>query len=110
MDRGSTVVRRGIGEYYDIQIKSSRDLNYIFMQKAKFQPRKNLYTAIVLFADQAQPALYLVPSEAWLKPDALLVSRDYPGKRSKPEWGLNLSRRNLPLPPKYEFGEVVDKM
>jgi hypothetical protein len=32
------------------------------------------------------PSLYLIPFIAWNQPDSLLVSRDYEGKKSKPEW------------------------
>jgi len=62
----------------------------------------------VLFADNEVPALYLIPSTTWLNPNALFVSRDYPGKKSKPEWGLNLSKRNLRLLAPFTFEEVVE--
>jgi hypothetical protein len=34
-------------------------------------------------------------------------SRDYEGKKSKPEWGLNLSRRTIPLLEQYRFERNV---
>ena len=58
----------------------------------------------------SEPALYLIPSTAWLKPNALFVSRDYEGKKSKPEWDLNLSKRNLRLLKGYEFVSVVKNL
>ncbi|AEA47642.1 hypothetical protein [Archaeoglobus veneficus] len=98
-DRGIDFVVRKDNRYYDVQVKSARGLNYIFFPKDKFSPRDNLLAAIVLFFDGEPPQLYLIPSKEWLKPNALLVSRDYEGKKSKPEWGLNLSKKNLPCYP-----------
>jgi len=107
-DKGiDLVIRKDEGRYYDIQVKSARNLTYIYLSKAKFTPRKNLLAAIVLFSDDEVPALYLVPSISWLKPNALFVSRDYEGKKSEPEWGLNLSRRNLYLLDPFAFENVV---
>jgi len=81
--------------------------NYIFMQKDKFALRKNLYLVLVLFKQASSPELYLIPSTAWLKPNELLVSHDYPGKKSKPEWGINLSKKNLHILSEYEFDKVA---
>jgi hypothetical protein len=54
--------------------------------------------------------LYIIPSIVWLQPNALFVSRDYKGKKSNPEWGLNLSKRNLILLEEYTFESVVRKL
>lgn len=104
------VVRKDAKRYYDVQVKSARDLNYIFFWKDRFAPRENLLAAIVLFSDGSEPALYLIPSIAWLKPNALLVDRDYEGKKSKPEWGLSLSKRALSLLKEYEFASVAGRL
>jgi len=110
-DRGvDFVIRKGDDTYYDVQVKSVRGLNYIFFQKDKFNPRANLLAAIVLFFDGEVPQLYLIPSTAWLEPNALLVSHDYEGKKSKPEWGLNLSKKNLPLLAQFAFDQVIHRL
>jgi hypothetical protein len=101
------VIRKHESQYYDVQVKSARKLSYIFLPKEKFAPSKNLLAAIVLFTDDEPPSLYLVPSTVWLEPNALFVSRDYVGKKSKPEWGLNLSKSNLALLAPYAFEDVV---
>jgi hypothetical protein len=95
-DRGiDFIVRHGSGGFFEIQVKSIRGLNYEFMQKDKFPLRSDRIAAIVVLIEDQRPDLYLVPATAWESPNALLVSRDYPGKQSKPEWGLNLSAKNL---------------
>ncbi len=101
------VIRRGEDRYYDIQVKSVRGPKYIFMQKDKFPLRPNLLAAIVLFAEGTFPNLYLIRSTVWQKPNALFVSRDYEGKQSKPEWGINLSQANRPLLTPFAFQTVL---
>jgi hypothetical protein len=66
-----------------------------------------LIAAIVLFTDNQLPALYLVPSKVWYAPNALFADRKYEGKKSPPEWGLNLSQRNLSMLNPYTFEDVV---
>jgi len=110
-DRGiDFVIRRDTDRYYDVQVKSVRNLNYIFFRKATFVLRDSLLAAVVLFIEWEAPRLYLIPSTAWCRPDALLVSHDYEGKQSKPEWGLNLSQRNLPLMERFVFDIVVHSL
>ena len=110
-DRGiDFVIRKGDNSYYDVQVKSVRRLNYIFFPKDKFRPRANLLAAIVLFFNGEVPQLYLIPSTAWLEPNALLVSHDYEGKKSKPEWGLNLSKKNLLRIAQFAFDEVIQRL
>lgn len=109
-DRGIDFVREGNDCYYDVQVKSCRGLKYIFFAMDKFSPRTNLLAAIVLFTNGESSQLYLIPSEAGLQPNALLVSHDHGGKRSKPEWGLKLSRKNFPLLRHFFFERVVEKL
>ena len=104
------VVRRHGGRYYDVQVKSIRGLNYIFFPKEKFDLRDNLLAAVVLFAEGEPPQLYLIPARTWMQPNALFVSRDYEGKKSKPEFGLNLSQRNLPLLAGFAFETTVESL
>jgi hypothetical protein len=102
------VIRKGNDRYHDIQVKSVRGLNYIFFRKEYFEPRANLYAAIVIFDAGEAPKLFLVPATVWLKPNALFVSRDYgPPRKSKPEWGICLSPKNYSLLQPYTFEGVV---
>jgi hypothetical protein len=101
------VVRRDADRYYDIQVKAVRGLSYVFFAKTKFQLRANLYAAVAVHLDGQPPSLYLIPSLAWQQPDELLAGHDYEGKRSKPEWGLNLSHKNQHLLERFPFHEMV---
>ena len=107
-DRGiDFVIRKGDTRYFDMQVKSIRNLNYIFFPKDKVQPRVNLLAAVVIFSNGKQPSLYLIPSTMWLQPNSLFVSRDYEGLKSKPEWGLNRSSKNLALLAELSFEKSV---
>ncbi len=113
------VVRRDPERYYDIQVKSVRQkkvgkgYTYVFLPKHTFdRGRTNLFAALVLLPELQPPVLHLVPANAWQQPDALFVDRPYgePGQTSKPEWGLNLSARNLPLLQPHEFQHAVQRL
>jgi hypothetical protein len=91
-----------------VQVKSAYKSKYVFFPKSRFDvERRNLLLAVIPFVDSQAPVIYLIPAQAWSAPDSLLVSRDYEGKKSAPEWGLQLSRKNLPLLSPYAFERVV---
>jgi hypothetical protein len=110
-DRGiDFIVRHESGGFYEVQVKSIRGLNYVFMQKDKFPLRPDRLAAVVILVEDQSPDLYLIPAPAWESPNALLVSRDYEGKQSKPEWGLNLCTKNLPLLANFRFDGMVGSL
>ncbi len=104
--------------YWKIQIKTVnlRDYSYICLPKHKCQPRNNFYIALVVFLNKSTPEIFLIPSIVWLssndeKERKIFVSRDYIKKKSKPEWGINLSKKNLEyLRKKYKFVDVVNNL
>jgi hypothetical protein len=110
-DRGiDFIVRHKTGGFHEIQVKSVRGLSYIFMQKDKFPLKPDRLAAIVLLLGDQPPELYLIPATAWKVPNALLVDRDYEGKKSKPEWGLYLSKENRSLLDKFRFDGAVESL
>jgi hypothetical protein len=104
------VVRVNANKYYDIQVKSSRNLNYIYLTKDKYDIRNNLLAAIVLFFEGKPPQFYLIPLERWKRPDSLFSDRNYEDKKSKPEWGLHLSMKNLPLLSEFSYENIIKKL
>lgn len=110
-DRGiDFVARRPKNSFLTFQVKSFRESGYVFMTKDKFDLSKDVYLALVKLNQGHSPNLYLIPSLAWEKSDALLIDHNYEGKKSKPEWGLNLSIKNLPMLDKYSFNVSVASM
>jgi len=110
-DRGiDFVARYEKGTFLSIQVKSIRKTGYVFMQKEKFELSPDLYLALAILNEGREPNLFLVPSLAWERPNALFVDRDYEGKQSKPEWGLNLSQKNMHLLESYSFSNMINKL
>ena len=94
--------------YYEIQVKAVRNLDYVYIQKDKMVLSPQRLVCLLLFEDGTLPACYVIPSRVWKAPNALFVDRNYdkPGQCSKPEWGLNLSKKNLPLLEPYPGGSI----
>jgi len=108
-DRGIDFVTRfENGPFLSIQVKSTRNLNYVFVHKDKFELSSRTFLALVILFDYAEPEIFMIPSEAWLTPNPLLVSHDYEGKKSKPEWGINLSQKNLAFLERYRLEEMIE--
>ena len=108
-DRGiDFVARHDRGPFIEVQVKSLRPIGYVFMQKDKFTLREHLYLALGLLFEGQPPELYLIPSAVWKEGSAIFVSRDYEGLKSKPEWGLNISKKNLALLEPYCFATTIE--
>jgi hypothetical protein len=93
------VVRSSCGHFFEIQCKARRQLNYSFIEKVKFPLSIARYLCLLLFLEEKKddPQFFLIPSRTWEKPNALFVDRQYVGKKSAPEWGLQFSAKNMPL-------------
>lgn len=112
-DKGIDMILRRNSTFLQAQVKSVRleKTNYVFMSKSKFMPHQGLVLCLAIFENEQPPRLYLIPSEAWNQPDDLLADMNYgEGKSSNPEFGLRLSRKNLPLLEKYRFEDIVERI
>ena len=90
------VVKDPKGNFLEVQVKSSMKSNYVFIPKNKIVVDERHLVCFIRFKDGELPKVYVIPAVAWLKPSHILVNRDYdkPGQRSKPEWGINWSKKN----------------
>jgi len=106
------VVRKNENEYFDIQAKSVRNYNYIFVRKDFFQPRKNLLLVVALFKNTEQPTILLIPSLDWIEQKhKFLTSRDYNNLKSRPEWGVNIKVGDLQeFIDHYSFDRQVENL
>ena len=104
------VARYGKGPFVELQVKSLRSFGYVIMHKEKFVPREHLYLALGLLLDGQPPEMFLIPSTAWKNRNGMFVNHDYDGLESKPEWGLNISEKNMPLLEPYRFEKIVGRM
>ena len=73
--------------YYEVQVKSSRDFGYVYIPKEKMQLTANRLVCYLHFIDGQLPDVYIIPSTAWLAPNAVAVDRKYEkeGQKSAPE-------------------------
>jgi hypothetical protein len=110
-DRGiDFVARHERGPFLEVQVKSIRGYNYVFFPKDKFPTAPTLWACVITFVDEKEPEMYLVPSGRWEQPDRCFVVREYEGLKSKPEYGLNLSKRNMDLMSEFAFERSINTL
>lgn len=118
-DRGIDFVARyggagaaGGAGFVEVQVKSTRAYNYVFVHKSKFRLDQGRYLALVLLFDGEPPRLYLIPSTVWLAPNGVFVDNDYgfEGAKSKPEYGINLSQKNMPALEPFLFDPLIERL
>lgn len=97
-------------KFFEIQVKSMLKGRYIFIRKDKICLDEHHLLCFLRFEDGKLPKVYIIPATAWKNPDAALVDRNYdkPGQKSKPEWGINYSKKNAYLLDKYKAENYFD--
>jgi hypothetical protein len=54
---------------------------------------------------------YIIPATAWETDNTgIFTHRTYEGKKSKPEYGVNLSKKNIPLLEAYKLEKMIDEL
>jgi hypothetical protein len=110
-DHGVDFVVKGNNGFYEIQVKSIQATSgYVFMKKELFDVNnKDLYLCLLIFEQGRLPDLYLIAAEEWKNENELLRNRDYnkPEQSSKPEWGINTSKKNMCLLNKYALDKII---
>jgi len=110
------IIRINDQKHIDIQVKTIRNekTDYVFVSKETWnnQLRENLYLALVILENEQNPKTYLIPSNEWANPNDLFRDRSYKkeGQKSKPEWGLNVSKKNFHLLEKFELQTGIKKL
>ena len=82
------------------------------MPKTKFELRENVYLALGLLFENEEPKLYLIPATVWQQPNEIFVEHNYDALdlKSKPEWGVNVSKKNMPAIEGFAFDAVVERL
>jgi len=97
------------GPFLKIQVKSVLKSKYVYMEKSKFSLHEHRLLAFGLLVEGFPPNLFLIPSLEWQTPTTLLCSRDYgEGLKSPPEWGVNISKKNMGLLEPYSFERTAE--
>lgn len=101
------IIKYKNNKFFEVQVKSIRNMNYVFFHKDKFSIKYETLGVLVTFVDGERPEIFLIPSTVWNTPNSLFVGRDYEGKKSKPEWGINLSIKNRAILDEYKFEKQI---
>ena len=106
-DRGVDFVAKAPTEnkFFEVQVKAVRDYNYTYISKSKMPTLSDDRLVCYLhFIKGNLPDVFIIPASAWRKPNEVLVDHDYdkPGLISKPEWGINVSKKNYALLTEYK--------
>ena len=112
-DRGiDFIARLDGGPFLEIQVKSLRSFGYVFVEKTKIRISDTAHIALGLLFEGEPPRLFLIPSTVWERPDRVFVDHPYdkPGQSSRPEWGINVSRKNMEILERYAFEAVIGRL
>ena len=110
-DHGIDFVAESKNSFLKYQVKSVREsTKYVFMRKEHFDVEDaSLYLILILLRDGEHPDMYLSPAAAWRDSDSkLLVYHAYEGKKSDPEYGVNLSAKTLPDLQQYRLDKMIE--
>jgi len=100
----------------DVQVKTIREkTSYVYVNKETKtwkSLRENLYLALVILKNNCVPSIYLIRSTEWNNPNELIKDNNYSkeGQKSKPDWGLNISKKNMALLEKYELAKIINEI
>lgn len=106
-------------KYYDVQVKTIRLTTkdrYFYETKEKWgtEIRPNLLIAFVVLQANTDPTLLLIPGNKWKSEsmkNKIFCDRNYDGKKSLPEWGLTISKKNLEyLSANYEIDDILETL
>lgn len=107
-DHGIDFVAEGRKGFLKFQVKGVRGLSQVFMEKEKFDVKDDaMFLILILLVDGEEPDMYVIPSSAWRRESPVFVSHDYEGKRSKPDYTVNVSRKNMPELEKYRLENML---
>lgn len=110
-DHGIDFVVHGPQGFHQIQVKSIQaKTEYVCLEKAHFDNTDpHLWLCLLQFEQGCLPLLYLIPATSWQQTTTLFRDYSYgkPGQTSKPEYGLNLSHKNLPLLEPFSFDKMI---
>lgn len=111
-DHGIDFIAENKKGFLKFQVKSVRkNTKYVFMRKDHFNiADESLYLMLFLLKDGEHPTIYIIPASVWKEKSSIFVYHAYEGKKSKPEYGLNLSDKNIPHLEKFKLENMIDHL
>lgn len=112
-DHGVDFVARDVktGMFYEVQVKSLQKGNYVVIPKDKLVIDDRHLICFLRFENGQLPDVYVIPATVWNNPNTVFVDRKYdkPGQKSKPEWGINYSKKNIAILEEYRAEKYFEK-
>lgn len=112
-DHGIDFVAETKRVFLKFQVKTIRQgTDYVFMKARNFDIEdESLYLFLIVLTDGEHPAMYVIPASSWNDSEkSVFVYHDYEGKKSESEYGLNLSKKNMPQLEVFTVGNFVDSV
>ena len=109
-DHGIDFVAEIQKRFFKFQVKAIRTSTsqYVFMRKEHFNiDDESMFLFLMLLSDGEHPDMYIIPASAWKQESAAFVYHAYEGKKSKPEYGINVSKKNQPELDRYRFENML---
>lgn len=108
-DHGIDFIAENKKGFLKFQVKSVRqNTKYVFMRADHFDiTDESLYLMLFLLKDGEHPTIYIFPASVWQKENSIFVYHAYEGKKSKPEYGLNLSAKNIPHLEEFKLENMI---
>ncbi len=96
-------------KFFEVQVKSIFKGNYVFIPKSKIKIDDSHLVCLLKFSENALPDVYVIPATVWNNPNGVFVERNYdkPNQKSKPEWGISVTKANLQLLEPYRIEKFV---
>lgn len=100
------------GSFYEVQVKSVRNDNYVFIRKDKLVLDDKHLVCYIRYVEGELPDCYVFPATVFENPDgSLFSSKDYEGLKSKPEYGISTKKKeNLVNLQKFKSGIFLESI
>lgn len=112
-DHGIDFIAETNQGFLKFQVKAVREgTGYVFMKEKYFHSHDgSFYLFLILLKDGQHPQEFLIPASAWRSSNnKLFVHHLYEGKKSEPEFGVNLSKKNMPELEPYRLEAVLNHL
>lgn len=107
-DHGVDFVAKNLNtdEFYEVQVKSLFNSNYTYVKKDKIELDEYHLVCLLLFTNEKLPEVFIIPASSLKNRNGIFVDHD---DYEKPEWGINYSKKNLPLLDEYKAENFFQK-
>lgn len=109
-DHGIDFVAESSKGFLKFQVKTirSKSTSYVFMKQNFFDVNDDsLYLLLLILIDGEHPKMYAIPASTWKNSqNGVFVYHAY----AKPEYGINISKKNMPLLDIYTLDKMIDKI